>query len=437
MTTAASLALVSLGLGCVARALASRFGRTISVCGVALLALATFLSWCVVVEPQPRASAAFALAALLLCLVEQRLLALSRRTALLAAVVVLAAIWLHPRNAGLALLVPGLPRKARWLLLALAAGSALLVWPAVLDALFSARAGLLFWNPALWLGVVGLVVLARKDPEAASQHLASVTFVALGVALTSGAAVVGLSATAVFAAALPSLALGLAASLAALLQTARRRPAWILGGGAALLVLWNGLLMEQYRIGAIPADDTIAFPRVTQQAAQLVANRLGAPLAWPGNWLLAARQGLSVATYDVLAGLPPLDTRTESRLALGRHGPDAAMLVAGWSNPEDCAGEPCRTMIGNGRIVVPLLQKERRHLALRGEGWGQLAVGINGSVVLVQWVPGRLGDLCVDTTAAPWRAGLNELTLRVSSGGWTRLVSVDFPTDADRCPGLR
>ena len=69
------------------------------------------------------------------------------------------------------------------------------------------------------------------------------------------------------------------------------------------LVLWNGLLMEQYRRGVIPRDDTVSFARVAENSADLLASAVGSPVAWPANWIFAAGRDLPAARYEILLPL--------------------------------------------------------------------------------------------------------------------------------------
>jgi hypothetical protein len=69
-----------------------------------------------------------------------------------------------------------------------------------------------------------------------------------------------------------------------------------------LLTLWNGLFMEQYRRNLIPRDDVVSFARVAENTAGLVTDLVGTPLAWPANWIFAARHEAPLASHDVASG---------------------------------------------------------------------------------------------------------------------------------------
>ena len=80
----------------------------------------------------------------------------------------------------------------------------------------------------------------------------------------------------------------------------------------------------------IPRDDTVSFPGVAENSARLLAGVAGSPIAWPANWIFAARHGLPAARYDLLAG--PGRARRDGRaraIDVGDLGRDAALLRRG------------------------------------------------------------------------------------------------------------
>lgn len=303
--------------------------------------------------------------------------------------------------------------------------------PALLETFFSSRHGLLFWTPILWAGIVGLLGLALR---------ASRTFLPLAVLFAVVSWVNACSGdwwggggfgNRRFDAVLPALAFGLAAVLDALRRATARRPHAVLLAALALVALWNGLLMEQYRRELVPRDDTVSFPAVAETNAALLAEAVGSPVAWPANWIFAARHDLPVAQYDLAVGkyLFHRQNNLGGVLAVGERDPhaDEALLGEGWSVRTVCADAICRALDGNrARIFAPLYLPEPLRVAVRAQGLGRLRLAVNGRAV-AEWVlDGALSDRVVDVPAGRWRKELNELTLERDVAGRALVDRVTF-----------
>jgi hypothetical protein len=292
----------------------------------------------------------------------------------------------------------------------------------VLDGLFSSSTGLLFWSPVLWLGIAGC--LRERGPASA----------AVGPALLLAAALGGVAADAGpfrgarFAPILPVLALGLARALDAIRAVARHRPLLPVAAGIAVLVVWNALLMGQYRDGRIPRDDTVAFPRVARNAAATVSATVGSPTAWPANWMFAARHGVSAARYDLLAGVdlfgplrPGASARgagqdAESIIDVGHLPTDEALLQDGWSVRHPCGNGECRAVEGSAQLLVPIRHARDVDVVVRAEGAGTLVMALNGAPVLEAPLAG-LQAHPVRLPRARFRRGLNAIVFTVTPGG--------------------
>jgi hypothetical protein len=194
------------------------------------------------------------------------------------------------------------------------------------------------------------------------------------------------------------------------------------------LTLWNLLFMQLYRGNHIPRDDTVSFARVAAGNATLLAETAGAPLAWPANWLWAARTGAPVALYDRVVGtyLFYRQGSLHGAVDLGDDAAAEALLGEGWGARVPCQGESCRLVRREARLFAPLDEAETLDLVFRVCGDGSLALAVNGSPVAEWPLDAALAERRVRVPATHWRPGLNALMLTVSHGGWSALARVQF-----------
>jgi hypothetical protein len=362
----------------------------------ALTLLGTALAWAVLVVPGP-AAGAFLLAALAVVWSRRPWRPVIRWTgaALLLALAIVIAL-------GADLAAPAVPRFG--------------------ESLFSSRHGLLFWNPALWAGLLGLPALWRREPRWTSGLVGGLAGGALALACWPPAES-GPWAASRWMALLPLLAPGVAVSLDRLVRTTVRRPARVLAVAGALLVAWNLLFMEEYRSGRLPRDATVSFAAVTEGNAGLLSRLVGSPPAWPANWLFAWRHGLPPDRFDLVAGKRLASAGEGSReIDVGDLGSDTALLLEGWSVRHPCGDAVCRDVEGRARLLAPLEEAEPFAVSVLAAGEGQLSVAVNGVTVGVQALTPDLAPLRFATAAGGRR--LNEVSLAVSTGGRARVDRV-------------
>ena len=452
----ASLCYAWLGLLLLGPLLRELSGRACAAWTLLLLLYATFLWWYAVYEPVMSHAPSFFLAALVLRVFWDGRLAPGRwRVALLGLLVGVASTvrW----QSGLLLLLPAallLPRlraRPRWAVatgvLALAlfvvgVSPQLLAWKAVfgsylladpphgrdflrlghpflLQTLFSSRHGLLYWTPLLWAGFLGYGLLLRREAPTAlalGLPLALMTWVnACSGDWWAG----GSFSNRRFDSVLPLLALGVALVLRAFLAVVARRPGLVLAAGGGALTLWNFLSMEQYRENRIPRDDVVAFSRVVENNADILASLVGSPPAWPANWLFALRHGLAPQKYDLMLGkyLFYRQNNLGGVIDLGDDRADPALLGEGFSPRRPCGGAVCREVQGPARLFAPLDVPEDLDVVLRASGSGSLDVAVNGQPVARLPLAPDLQDLRFRVPAAAWRRELNEIALAPSAGG--------------------
>ena len=210
-----------------------------------------------------------------------------------------------------------------------------------------------------------MIPLARRRPTLAfafALPLFLMTWVNMGVADYWGGASFSNRR---FDSLLPVFAFGFAASIDVLRRLVARRPRTVTLAIAAPLCAWNLALAEQLRLNWIPADDTVAFPTLARNAAQVVSDRVGFPTTWPASWLFAARHGRP-GQYDRVVGryLFYMQNNLGGRVEIGVAG-DEALLAEGWGGIEDYDGALARRIKEHARLFASLDVPEDLELRLR------------------------------------------------------------------------
>lgn len=300
--------------------------------------------------------------------------------------------------------------------------------PWLLETFFSSRHGLLYWTPLLWGGFIGLVALLRRDRLTALMLLAPVLVISYVNACSGDWWAGGSFSNRRFDQALPMLAIGLAHVLSGLLEVARRRPGSVLVGALGLVVLWNVLMMAQYRLNRLPLDDTVSFTRVAENAAGLVQQATGTPLAWPANWVFAAKYGLDAGRYDLMVGkyLFYRQNHLGGVIDLGDSRADPALLGPGWGAPRNCENVQCRAVLTRGRLFAGLDVPEALELTVRARGRGALRMAVNGTMVGAFALEERLAEHRLRLPRERWRRELNELSFFRDDAGAAELDRVVF-----------
>jgi hypothetical protein len=311
--------------------------------------------------------------------------------------------------------------------------------PYLLLTFFSSRHGLLYWTPVLWGGFLGFFLLFRRD-RFTTLALAAPLLLMSYVNVCSGDWWAGGSfSNRRFDSVLPLLALGLGASLAWVMEAVRRRPmrvAWALG---LAFVVWNQLLIVQYREKKIPADDTVSFAAVAEYNAKLVGRYAGTPLAWPANWAFARAHDLPPARYDLMAGkyLFYRQNNLGGLVKVGDGRADPALFAGEWSAPAPCGEATCREVTGRARVMAPLDVAEDLDVTVHASGRGTLSLSVNGALVASFPLQGERRGLRVHVPRTSWHRELNDVSLSLGEGGAAFVERVVFERIQERLPGGR
>jgi hypothetical protein len=282
--------------------------------------------------------------------------------------------------------------------------------PAWDGVLFSPHHGLFSWSPLLYLGLAGLVLLARRRPWhvlAAFVFLVALTRTNAGVADWWGGSAFGARR---FDAALPLFGLGLAQAMAAGAELGRRRPLLLPGLVIFAFVAFNLGLAVEHRRPAWGQSEPVAFETMGQGVVSVVDRMVGSPFSLPGALLEWLRSGRSPADYESL-----FMRRPHARWTLRMGEGDRLFLEDGWSAPFTEGDTSYRAVVRESAgLVVPLHRPAPYQVGLRWRGSRPLRgrVLVNGHVLGSCDVPITLSDCTLDVPAAQLRPGRNDLRLR-------------------------
>ena len=173
-------------------------------------------------------------------------------------------------------------------------------------ALFSARSGLLYWTPLMWIGLLGIPWFVRREPTrvlavaivlvGCAQH-----YIASSALAWTGSATLGAR---VQTSLVPALFLTATALLEALLGWARRRRVGPAAIAIALLLPWLAIGWTTPVSGVandrpVPAADL--YGPAVSQAFTTVYPEIGNPFTWPATGIFAVRYRTRPSVFDILA----------------------------------------------------------------------------------------------------------------------------------------
>jgi hypothetical protein len=302
--------------------------------------------------------------------------------------------------------------------------------PSWSETLFSSRNGLFPYAPLWLVGLLGLVLVARRDRWLGLGLLA--TFVVTtylngafwhwwGMGSFGGRRFDGL---------VYPVALGVAALARVALDGSARRPR--LAGGLALgavggagVVLTTAMSVDFGRHLAGSQPDSVSSLEVYQRATTLAAHdlffRWGNPIEWPAALAFSLRTGAPMKLYEEVVGPQLLDgyqvafqppsPRPVGELAFAS-GKDARYLVRGFG----AARAGVRPIAATARFLVPLNITTAAALRLEGSGRaaGTLHLRWNGEeLASAALTPGAPFTLACTVPAERVERGVNLVDLAV------------------------
>lgn len=328
------------------------------------------------------------------------------------------------------------------------------IWwnPAIVESLFSMRAGLFPWVPVLYLAVPGLV-LVRRRLDGLVWRLGLVF--ALELWLNSavwdyhGSWAYGPRR---YTDAAGVVALGLGGAYAVVVRaSATGRREWARRGlvaALALLVVWNTVLMELVRTRRIKSASAGAYPVAMwahwARAPKILVralDRIGYPFMQPVSALYALRYRMSVAHAEGLLGGYLLERDWKIRAVILSRGFAFAdpqwYVVQGARRVEP--GKPLAAGLvpvePQVRIVIPLMAREPLRLSLSGdlrEQGAAVRASFNGTPIPLRLRPSNTATPPSSTTPSSSAAPptLDTLDLEVPesvvhSRGWLNELVFD------------
>jgi hypothetical protein len=284
----------------------------------------------------------------------------------------------------------------------------------LLDALFSSRHGLLAWTPVLWLGFLGFVPLIRRRNRFAAPLFATSAVATVLNAWSPAWWGDESFSNDHFAALLPLLTIGIAATIEKGLALIRTRPQLVVGAFSFPFLVWNLTLAEQTAGEMIPRDDTVSFPRLVSNSWQVVADRVGSPNTWPASWWFAARHDRPPSQYDLLAGRQLFSSADRSEAIVDLGGDDLPFIAEGWGRPERDGDITFRRVRRAARLLLPPDAADgatlRLHSRSNDESAVDVAVRVFGTQVGRFTATSQWREQILTIPARTWRNGLNEIT---------------------------
>lgn len=314
-------------------------------------------------------------------------------------------------------------------------GSDYLRWndPFLTETLFSSRHGLFSWSPILLVAALGLAPFVWKERRKGLPLLALallIWYVDSTVADWWGGGSFGGRR---FDSVLPILALGLAAVVVFVTDLVGRHPRLVTAALVAGFVVANGLLMEQYRKGRIPVDDTISWETAVGGELEDVFDAVGYPFSFPMNWIFALRYQRPKTQYDILVGKYLFDRMGGIGGVIDLGPGDPPFLGNGWSGLRDWNTRVREVRFATGYVAglfVPVDQSQTLRIAIEcasppGVDPVPVEVRLNG-MRLTAFVPKpEMSVQVVIADEALWRR-MNLLELvRLGEAGGAPFIAVD------------
>jgi Dolichyl-phosphate-mannose-protein mannosyltransferase len=282
--------------------------------------------------------------------------------------------------------------------------------------LFSPHHGLFSWSPLLYLGALGLVLFAVREPWrglAAFAFLLALTRTNAGVGDWWGGSAFGGRR---FESALPLFGLGLALAVARGAELSRRHPLVLPSLVVLVFVGFNLLVAGQYKSGAVSYSDPVSFEEMGRGAVSAVDRVVGSPFSLPGALVTWLRTGRAPADYESL-----YMRRPHARWTLRMGEGDRLFLEDGWGPPRAEDGTAFRSIVRESAgLVAPLHQAAPYAVGVRWRSSTPLRgrVVVNGQVVGSCELLPAFQDCTFDVPESHLVAGRNLVRLRVVGEGF-------------------
>lgn len=291
--------------------------------------------------------------------------------------------------------------------------------PHVVDILWSSRNGLFSWSPVIYVSAAGLMLFCIRRPG-----LGVPMFVSVGAMIYFNASIQDWWGSSGFGArrfdgTIPLFALGMATFIEHAVATARRFPFGMVSAAGALFLVWNIALVRVAQDGRVRLGEAVSFGDLGAHQILTLHGWLGNPFTYPASLVFAARNGVLIGRYDVVAANRFLgdSTRPYGRIDIGS-GEEDVLLEAGWHAPEKAGDVTFRWAESPATLLVSLHHPARLLVQVRMQAFNYpgappqtVTPFINGRAQHVQVVPNEWGVLEFVVEEDAWRAGVNRVRL--------------------------
>ena len=286
------------------------------------------------------------------------------------------------------------------------------------DVLWSSRGGVLANAPAVYLGVIGLVLFWRADRLLA---VVGMTLMAATTCLVAAHArwwSYAWPAAPAFMALTPYVVCGIAALVDGLARLVARRPALAAGVLLSGLVLWNVTLMKAGHDGDFHLGEPASFGDIGAAQARTLHGWIGHPASAPANLAYAVVNGVHPSAYDLLAGGRLLGGGVDTgEIDIGER--DGPFVGEGWHGAERDGGRSFRWATRSAIVEAPLDHPADLVVDVVVRPYQppkappqQLTLIVNDALQAPVTLAAGWRAASVTVPRAVWRTGVNRLELR-------------------------
>ena len=241
--------------------------------------------------------------------------------------------------------------------------------PHLMDVLFSSRNGLVAMSPILYVASLGLVAFAWRRPAFGVPSLvACAAMVYFNASIQDWWGSAGYGGRR-FDGVIVLMVIGLAAAIDGFVGVVARRPRLVAATVFGLAAVWNLTFIAAARRGDVTPAAAMSFGDAGAAQARVLHDWVGHPFSFPANALFAARNGVSLGAYDLLAPLSFLGDpiRPYGRVDIGTA--DEPFLLDGWYPSERDGDISFRWASQRAGVIVPLNFPDDLDLQIRLRGF--------------------------------------------------------------------
>jgi hypothetical protein len=291
--------------------------------------------------------------------------------------------------------------------------------PHLVDILWSARNGLFSTAPALYAGVIGLLLFARSSPSIGIPALLAIVLMTwFNASIQDWWGSAGFGGRR-FDGIIPLLAIGTAYLLASSIAVVTRFPGAVVSAAAAAIVVWNLTLMSAAQAGILGLGEAVSFGDTMAAQARAFHGWFGNPFTYPVSLLYALRNGVTPGRYDLLSANRFLGDPLQPYGRIDVGGGDEWLLEDGWHQPEREGATSFRWTTATAVTLLPLDRAEPLRVQVRLHAFGfpgaapqSLTLDVNGRPRGTVTVEPGWHTVDIDVPKADWRAGVNRVALR-------------------------